>query len=101
MVFRVQKFLAQVNCRCMSDSTVPEGTEVRSYFVRERNAMLVRADVGELFVDGGGRGVLEKLAESRAGIGVPPRRRFDLEAIEAPAEVVFGESLGQLHEFFA
>lgn len=33
------------------ETALPEGTEVRTYFVRERNAMLARADVGELFVD--------------------------------------------------
>ena len=35
----------------MSDISPPEGTEVRTYFVRERNAMLARVDAGELFVD--------------------------------------------------
>ena len=35
----------------MSEPAIPEGTEVRTYFVRGRNAMLARADVGELFVD--------------------------------------------------
>ncbi|HEX8372677.1 MAG TPA: disulfide bond chaperone, partial [Chthoniobacterales bacterium] len=34
-----------------SETPLPEGTEVRTYFVRGRNAMLARADVGELFVD--------------------------------------------------
>ncbi len=34
-----------------NDSPLPDGTEVRTYFVRERNAMLARADVSELFVD--------------------------------------------------
>ncbi len=29
----------------------PEGLEVRTYFVRERNALVARADFGELFVD--------------------------------------------------
>ena len=29
----------------------PQGLEVRTYFVRERNALAVRADFGELFVD--------------------------------------------------
>jgi molecular chaperone Hsp33 len=32
-------------------STEGEGTEIRSYFVRGRNALLVRADVGDLFVN--------------------------------------------------
>ena len=35
----------------MSETAIPEGTEVRTYFVRGRNAMLARAEVGELFVD--------------------------------------------------
>src|ERR1700710_1489847 len=29
----------------------PAGLEVRTYFVRERNALLARADFGELYVD--------------------------------------------------
>lgn len=33
------------------ESQLIEGTEVRSYFVRQRNALLVRADAGEIFVD--------------------------------------------------
>lgn len=33
------------------DSSLIDGTEVRSYFVRHRNALLARADAGELFVD--------------------------------------------------
>lgn len=32
-------------------NTADAGLEVRTYFVRERNAMLARADFGELFVD--------------------------------------------------
>ena len=40
----------------MSDPAAPdpanaEGLEVRTYFVRQRNALLARADFGELFVD--------------------------------------------------
>ena len=41
----------------MSDETekpadpAPQGLEVRTYFVRERNALVARADFGELFVD--------------------------------------------------
>ena len=36
----------------MSDeSDPPQGLEVRTYFVRERNALVARADFGELFVD--------------------------------------------------
>jgi molecular chaperone Hsp33 len=36
----------------MSDSNgKPEGLQVRSYFVRKRNALLARADFGELYVD--------------------------------------------------
>src|SRR4051812_38304961 len=33
------------------DPTTPEGLEVRTYFVRERNVLLARADFGELYVD--------------------------------------------------
>jgi molecular chaperone Hsp33 len=33
------------------DPTTIEGLEVRTYFVRERNALLARADFGELYVD--------------------------------------------------
>jgi molecular chaperone Hsp33 len=35
----------------MEDSATVEGLEVRTYFVRERNALLARADFGELYVD--------------------------------------------------
>ena len=36
----------------MSEKTeTPQGLEVRTYFVRERNALVARADFGELFVD--------------------------------------------------
>jgi molecular chaperone Hsp33 len=36
----------------MSDSTeTPAGLEVRTYFVRNRNALVARADFGELYVD--------------------------------------------------
>jgi molecular chaperone Hsp33 len=38
-------------CFIMEDSTAIEGLEVRTYFVRERNALLARADFGELYVD--------------------------------------------------
>ena len=34
-----------------SAKAVPTGLEVRTYFVRERNALLAQADFGELFVD--------------------------------------------------
>ena len=34
-----------------ADPTTTEGLEVRTYFVRERNALLARADFGELYVD--------------------------------------------------
>jgi molecular chaperone Hsp33 len=33
------------------ESDPPQGLEVRTYFVRERNALVARADFGELFVD--------------------------------------------------
>ncbi|HEY2343571.1 MAG TPA: disulfide bond chaperone, partial [Chthoniobacteraceae bacterium] len=29
----------------------PQGLEVRSYFVRQRNVLVARADFGELYVD--------------------------------------------------
>ncbi len=35
----------------MSETNLPDGTEVRTYFIRNRNAMLARADVSGLFVD--------------------------------------------------
>lgn len=35
----------------MPMKSAPEGLEVRTYFVRERNALVARADFGELFVD--------------------------------------------------
>ena len=39
----------------MAETTPPNtadaGLEVRTYFVRNRNAMLARADFGDLFVD--------------------------------------------------
>ena len=34
-----------------SSEPEPEGLEIRTYFVRNRNALLARADFGELFVD--------------------------------------------------
>lgn len=34
-----------------SNSEKPEGLQVRSYFVRNRNALVARADFGELYVD--------------------------------------------------
>ena len=34
-----------------ADPPTPEGLDVRTYFVRERNALLARADFGELYVD--------------------------------------------------
>ena len=33
------------------DPQTAEGLQVRSYFVRERNALVARADFGELYVD--------------------------------------------------
>ena len=33
------------------NSEPPQGLEVRTYFVRDRNALVARADFGELFVD--------------------------------------------------
>ena len=40
-------------CLLMNEAQEPEspGLEVRTYFVRERNALLARADFGELYVD--------------------------------------------------
>ena len=38
----------------MSEDTAaddPQGLEVRSYFVRGRNALVTRADFGEMYVD--------------------------------------------------
>src|SRR5882757_1216893 len=34
-----------------ADAPAPEGLEIRTYFVRGRNALVARADFGELFVD--------------------------------------------------
>jgi molecular chaperone Hsp33 len=42
---------ARLLLQTMEDSTAIEGLEVRTYFVRERNALLARADFGELYVD--------------------------------------------------
>ena len=33
------------------ENQIPQGLEVRTYFVRERNALVARADFGEMYVD--------------------------------------------------
>ena len=53
---RAARMLSRAEDRCyfprMShESDQPQGLEVRTYFVRERNALVARADFGELFVD--------------------------------------------------
>ena len=52
------------------------------------------AGVLELLLDRAGRRRLEELAEARAGIGIAPRRGFDLEVVQQGKELIAFHGFG-------